>query len=236
MEHWEVWESWGADAWVVQVLRYGYRVPFRSRPPLSSVPPPSQLQPQFHQGAGFVGRGVRLGAGGGHRDRASFTGVLQSPLCHPQSYRGLATCHRSLAPQRLGEALPFSHGDCPVCSPVSQARRLDGIPGSPGCLPSGSGASSFSPLLEVLRGGMRLSLTRLLLISLCPLQCSSVSPMFTGLDLLGYSSSPSSVLSTPATVDSATLRSCPTCWRRMSSLTHTSHTFCSPCADDYLLY
>ena len=40
MEHWSVWESWGADAWVVQVLRYGYRVPFRSRPPLSSVPLP----------------------------------------------------------------------------------------------------------------------------------------------------------------------------------------------------
>ena len=32
------WESWGAEAWIVQVLRYGYRVPFRSRPPLSSVP------------------------------------------------------------------------------------------------------------------------------------------------------------------------------------------------------
>ena len=33
-----MWESWGADAWVIQVLRYGYRVPFRSRPPLSPVP------------------------------------------------------------------------------------------------------------------------------------------------------------------------------------------------------
>ena len=33
-----MWESWGADTWVVQVLRYGYRVPFRSRPPFSPVP------------------------------------------------------------------------------------------------------------------------------------------------------------------------------------------------------
>ena len=39
-EHWAVWESWGADAWVVQVLCYRCRVPFRSRPPLSSVPLP----------------------------------------------------------------------------------------------------------------------------------------------------------------------------------------------------
>ena len=34
---WEVWESWGADPWLVQVLRAGYWVPFRSRPPLSTV-------------------------------------------------------------------------------------------------------------------------------------------------------------------------------------------------------
>ena len=30
----------GANAWVVQVLRFGYQVPFLSRPPLSSVPLP----------------------------------------------------------------------------------------------------------------------------------------------------------------------------------------------------
>ena len=38
--HWVVWEAWGADAWVVQVLHFGYRIPFRSRPPLSHVPIP----------------------------------------------------------------------------------------------------------------------------------------------------------------------------------------------------
>ena len=37
---WEVWAAWGADPWVVEVLRSGYRVPFRSRPPLSAVPIP----------------------------------------------------------------------------------------------------------------------------------------------------------------------------------------------------
>ena len=35
--HWETWQSWGADAWVVQVLQFGYQVPFRSLPPLSHV-------------------------------------------------------------------------------------------------------------------------------------------------------------------------------------------------------
>ena len=32
--------SWVADAWVVQALRFGYQVPFRSLPPLSSTPLP----------------------------------------------------------------------------------------------------------------------------------------------------------------------------------------------------
>ena len=108
---------------------------------LSCSDTPSQLQPQFHPGSGFVQCGVRLGGEGGHRDRASFTGILQSPLCHSLSHRGLATGRRSLTPQRLGGALQFSHGDCSVRSPIS-----------PGCLPPGSGSSSFSLLPEVLRG------------------------------------------------------------------------------------
>ena len=77
--------------------------------------PPSQLQSQFHQGAGFV----RLSEERGHRDRASFTRILQSPLCHSQSHRGLVTSHRSLTAQRLGGALQVSHGDCSVRSPIS---------------------------------------------------------------------------------------------------------------------
>ena len=128
-------------------------------PSLSCSDPLSQLQPQFHLGAGFVGCGVRLGGEGGHRDRASFTWVLQSPLCHPQSHRGLATGHRSLTPQRLGRALQFPHGDCSVRSPISPSGGLDGIPGPPGFQSPGSSSSSLSPLPEVLRGGCGVSIS-----------------------------------------------------------------------------
>ena len=38
--HWRVWESWGADRWVVEVLQFGYRVPFLVTPHLSNVPIP----------------------------------------------------------------------------------------------------------------------------------------------------------------------------------------------------
>ena len=36
-QHWRVLESWGADRWVVEVLLFGYRVPFLASP-LSNVP------------------------------------------------------------------------------------------------------------------------------------------------------------------------------------------------------
>ena len=120
---------------------------------------PSQLQPQFHHGAGVVRCGVRLSGKGGHRDRPSFSRVLQSPLCHSQSHWGLVTCHRPLTPQRLGGALQLSHGDCPIRSPVSPFGGLDGVPGSPGRLPPGSSSSGFSPLPEVLRGGCGVSVS-----------------------------------------------------------------------------
>ena len=35
-----MWESWGADRWVVEVLQFGYRVPFLAAPPHSNVPIP----------------------------------------------------------------------------------------------------------------------------------------------------------------------------------------------------
>ena len=131
-----------------------------------------QLQPKFHQGAGFVRCGVRIGREGGHRDHTSFPGILQSPLCHSQSHWGLVTGRRSLTPQRLGGVLRFPHGDCSVRSPISLSGGLDGVPGSPGCLPPGSSSSSFSPLPKVLRGGCGVSVSGPVLR---PLRCSPAS-------------------------------------------------------------
>ena len=130
-------------------------------PSLFCSAPPSPLQPQLHQGAGSFGRGVCFG-GRGHRDRASFPGVLQSSFCDPQGHWWVASGDRPLAPQWLGGRLPFSYGDCSDRAPVSLGRGLDGIPGFPGCLPPGSGSSILSPVPAVLCGGLGLPV-------LCPL-------------------------------------------------------------------
>ena len=132
-------------------LRVSGPFPFAA-PSLFCSAPSSQLQPQFHPGADPFGRGVRFDGERGHRDRDSFPGVLQSSFCDPQGHRWVTSSDRSLMPQRLGGSLPFPYGDCSDCAPVSPGRGLDGIPGSPGCLPPGSGSSiwgtrstSFAP-------------------------------------------------------------------------------------------
>ena len=51
---------------------------------------------------------------------------------------------RPLTPQRLCGCLPLSYRDHPNRSSIPSRRGLVGVPGSPGCLPSGSGSSIFS--------------------------------------------------------------------------------------------
>ena len=38
--HWQAWRDRGAEPWVVEVLRFGYLLPFLSTPPLSATPIP----------------------------------------------------------------------------------------------------------------------------------------------------------------------------------------------------
>ena len=111
-----------------------------------------QLFPQLHQGDGFDSCGGRSPREGGSRTSSLGSGVLQSPLCHPQSHRGLATGDRLLTPQPFGSGFQFPHGDFRFGSPISSSGGLDGVPGSPERLPSGPGAPVIAPLSEVLSG------------------------------------------------------------------------------------
>ena len=78
MAHWELWESWDADPWVIQVLRFGFRVPFHSCLPLSRVPLP------FHLGVGSCCCGSRRAGKGGHRTGSLFPRLLQPSFVTPK--------------------------------------------------------------------------------------------------------------------------------------------------------
>ena len=98
--------------------------------------------------------GSRSAGEGSHGTGSFISRLLQLPVCYPpQGHRVLAAGNRPLQPQPFCASLPFSHGDGSVSSPVSLSGRLDGVPGAPGRLPSGSGASVILALPEVLLGG-----------------------------------------------------------------------------------
>ena len=121
-------------------------------PSLICSAPSAELQPQFRPWAGSCHCGRGSAGEAGNRACASFPGLLQPSLCDSQGHRWVVPGDRPLPPQQLGGCLPFPHGDYPVCFLISPSRRLDGIPGSLGCVPPGSGPSVFATLPEVLRG------------------------------------------------------------------------------------
>ena len=131
---------------------------------------PSELQPFFRLWAGSDRCGFRPVSQGGYRACSSFARLLQPSLCDAQGHRWVAPGDRPLAPQRICGCLPLSYGDHPNRSSIPSGRGLVGVPGSPGCLPSGSGSSIFSPVPQVLCGGVGLPVPHSLF---WPLDCSS---------------------------------------------------------------
>ena len=121
---------------------------------------PAELQPLFHPWAGSSQCGVRPGGQGGDRTSSSYARLLQPSLCDSKGHRWVAPGDRPLPPQQVCGCLPFSYGDNTICSPMFQGRGLDGVSGSPGHLPPGSSTSIFSPVPEVLRGGVDFPVSR----------------------------------------------------------------------------
>ena len=127
---------------------------------LSCSVAPSGLQPFYHLWAGSDCCGFRPVGQGGYRACSSFARLLQLSRCDSQGHRWVASGDRPLAPQRLCGCLPLSYGDHPDLSSSPSQRGLVGIPGSPGCLPSGAGSSIFSLVPQVLGGRVGLPVPR----------------------------------------------------------------------------
>ena len=96
-------------------------------PSLSCPTLPSELHPHVHLGVGSCCCSGRSAREGSHRTGSLFPRLLQLSLCDTQGHWRVAFGDWPLTPQRLGGCLSFSHGDCPVSSPVSLSGGLDGI-------------------------------------------------------------------------------------------------------------
>ena len=105
---------------------------------------PSRLISVFPQGIDSECCGSGSLREGGNRTCSSFSRLLQTPVCYPQSHWGLAASDRPLLSQPLCSNLPFPYGGSAVGPPVSASRGLDGISRSARRLPSGSCPSGVS--------------------------------------------------------------------------------------------
>ena len=134
------------ELWVVEVLRYGYRIPFLCDPPLSWAP---ISLPSYHPSST---KGVALREVTQVRSGAcspAFSRFLQPAVCCLEDLRVLETRHRSLDPQLVCGRSSLPHGDHSVCTAVSSSGRLDGLHRPQGSLPAGpcpSGLSSLPPV------------------------------------------------------------------------------------------
>ena len=156
---WEVWESWGADAWVVQVLRYGYRVPFRSRPPLSHVPIPlPSYSPNSIWGLALLDAVSALVEKEAIEIAPPSPGFYSCLFVTPKVTGGWRPV---IDLSRLNGWVELSSFHMETAQSVLQSPSggLDGIPGPPGCLPPGSSSSSLSPLPEIFHGGCGVSIS-----------------------------------------------------------------------------
>ena len=114
----------------MEVLRWGYRVPFRRAPTLSREPIPySAYSPESIRGKALEGE-VRSLLEKGAIDRAGSPPVsvlLQPAFCGDESLRVVEAGHRPLAAESEGSEDILQDGDSPVCTSVGTSWRLDGF-------------------------------------------------------------------------------------------------------------
>ena len=124
-----------------------------------------KLFSQFHQGESTFGRAVCTSSQRGSRTSSSNSGLLQPDVCGPKSLGVLETYNRSLDSQQEREVREVQDGDSSICSSFDQNRGLDGVPGSPGCLPSNPHSSGIEEVPQIHNSGGVVSIQGTLLRS-----------------------------------------------------------------------
>ena len=116
------------------------------------TPPHAILYPFFHQGKS-LGAGVsRSRPQTSHRTGSSDSRLLQSPICCPEGFRGVAPHHRPVYPEHLHRISAISHGDSSVRPPFHSPRRLDDLIRSTGRIPPSSDPSGIASVSSLHHG------------------------------------------------------------------------------------
>ena len=78
-----------------------------------------------------------------HGTGSSGSRLLQSPICGPEGFRGVAPHHRPIHPGHLRRVPAISHGDSSVRPSLHSPKQLDDLIRSLGRIPPGSGPSGI---------------------------------------------------------------------------------------------
>ena len=139
------------DAWVVEVLRVGYRIPFDRRPPLSERPLSLlAYSPQSIKGVALTPELQNLLRKGAVEPAPQSPGFY-SRLFLVQKASGSWRPIIDLSTLNDYVTVSLPYGDSSVSPSFHPSRRLDGFPGPAGRLPAGSCSSRFASLSS-LRG------------------------------------------------------------------------------------
>ena len=140
------------DAWVVEVLRVGYRIPFDRLPPLSERPLSlPAYSPQSIKGVALTQELQTLLRKGAVEPALQSPGFYSRLFLIKKASGVVALHHRPVDPERLRHLVSLPHGDSTVSPSFHPSGRLDGLPGPAGRLPAGSCSSRFASLSS-LRG------------------------------------------------------------------------------------
>ena len=131
--------SGGSTGWLSDPLR-----PSTSSIRASALP--AGVLPTVHQGSLLNPGASKPSSEGGSRTSPSVSGFLQPSIPRPEGFGVVAPHHRSVDPERLHHLVALPHGDSSVSPSFHSPRRLDGLPGPAGRIPSGSSSSRFASL------------------------------------------------------------------------------------------
>ena len=135
------------DAWVVEALLVGYRIPFDRLPPLSERPLSlPAYSPHSIRGVALNQELQNLLRKGAVEPAPQSHGFLQPPLPRQEGFGVLAPHHRPVDPERVHHLVTLPHGDSSVSPEFHLSRRLDDLPGPARRLPSGTSSPRFASL------------------------------------------------------------------------------------------
>ena len=134
----------------MEVLRWGYRIPFHVGPTLSKDPIPyPSYSPSSIRGKTLDAEVLSRREGSGGACSSSLSRVLQPVVYGDEGLRILEAGHRPFATESEGAQDFLQDGDSSVCSSLGSAGRLDGFSRLEGYLLAGSDSSRQPQVSQV---------------------------------------------------------------------------------------